>query len=80
MLSGGAIPDIPELKSELCITEYKFSKRGRIILQPKEEIKEMTGKSPDLADALALTFARPVIAKGLKQNYNRQADTDYKFY
>lgn len=58
--SGGAIPDMPELKSELSIVEYKFSKRGKIILQPKEEIKEKIGKSPDLADGLALTFARPV--------------------
>lgn len=81
LLSGGAIPDMPKLKSELCVTEYKFSKRGRIILQPKEEIKEMTGKSPDMADALALTFARPVISKGLtKSNSERMADTDYNFW
>jgi hypothetical protein len=26
-------------------------------LEPKEKIKERCGKSPDLADALALTFA-----------------------
>jgi hypothetical protein len=63
MEQGGAIPDIPELKTELSVTEYKFSKRSKIILQPKEEIKDKTGKSPDLADGLALTFARPVMPK-----------------
>lgn len=63
MLAGGAIPDIPDLKTELSVTEYKFSKRSKIILQPKEEIKDKTGKSPDLADGLALTFARPVAPK-----------------
>lgn len=60
MQQGGAIPDMPDLKTELSVTEYKFSKRSRIILQPKEEIKDKTGKSPDVADALALTFARTV--------------------
>ena len=58
--AGGAIPDIPDLKTELSVTEYKFSKRSRIILEPKEQIKDKMGKSPDLADALALTFAREV--------------------
>lgn len=58
--AGGAIPNLPDLKTELSITEYKFSKRSRIILQPKEEIKDKMGKSPDIADALALTFAREV--------------------
>lgn len=80
---GGAIPDIPELKTELCITEYKYSKKSsRIMLQPKDEIKTKMGKSPDLADALALTFAMPVIAKDYSPigGRNRQADTSYNFF
>ena len=60
LLNGGSIPDIPELKNELSICEYSFDKTGRIKLEPKEQIKEKLGKSPDLADALALTFAYPV--------------------
>lgn len=63
MEQGGAIPDMPALKTELSVTEYKFSKRSRIILQPKEEIKDKTGKSPDIADGLALTFARHVMPR-----------------
>ena len=82
--SGGAIPDMPELKSELSIVEYKFSKHGKIILQPKEEIKEKIGKSPDLADGLALTFARPVYPR-LKPGdpgYGRKmmCNTDYSIF
>lgn len=61
LLSGGAIPDIPEFKSELSAVEYKFSdKTSRIMLKPKKEIKEKLGRSPDLADAFVLTFARPL--------------------
>lgn len=79
---GGAIPNIPELKTELAITEYKFSKRSRIILQPKEEIKSMMGRSPDIADALALTFARPVAPRYIpgRPQYRQAAlmcNTDY---
>ena len=31
-----------------------------MVLESKEKIKERLGRSPDLADALALTFAAPV--------------------
>ena len=30
------------------------------MLKPKKEIKEKLGRSPDLADAFVLTFARPL--------------------
>lgn len=58
--SGGAIPDDRKLKTELSTVEYKFNQAGKIILEPKEKLKERTGWSTDLADSLALTFARPV--------------------
>ena len=32
---------------------------GRFLLEPKDQIKKRLGRSPDLADALALTFAIP---------------------
>ena len=60
--AGGAIPNEPTLKSELSVVEYQFARNGKIILEPKEKIKEKIGKSPDLADSLALTFAMPVFA------------------
>lgn len=58
--SGGAIPDDRKLKTELSTVEYKFNQAGKILLEPKDKLKERTGWSPDLADSLALTFARPV--------------------
>lgn len=58
----GSIPDIPELKAALTATTYTF--RGdKMLLEPKDSIKEKLGYSPDHADALALTFAEPVTAK-----------------
>ena len=39
---------------------YGFSSKGQIKLESKDELKKRTGRSPDLADALALTYSVPV--------------------
>ena len=57
---GGAIPNDPALKGELAAPMYSFDASGRKVLEPKEKLKERGLRSPDLADALALTFAAPV--------------------
>jgi phage terminase large subunit len=56
--AGGALPQIPELVRELTGPTYMFQ-NGRFQLEPKEQIKKRLGWSPDLADALALTFGMP---------------------
>ena len=60
--SGGAIPNILELKQELATPLYWYDAQGKKVLEPKDEIKKRLqgGASPDIADALALTFASPV--------------------
>ncbi|HLA14771.1 MAG TPA: hypothetical protein VJZ25_07085 [Gemmatimonadaceae bacterium] len=55
---GGALPDVPELVAELTTPTYTFA-NGKFILEEKDQIKERLGRSPDLADALALTFMLP---------------------
>lgn len=77
--SGGCIPNDTDLKSELTVTEYKYTQAGKIILQPKEQIKELTGRSPDRADSLALTFAVP-INKPIGRRQVLKANTDYKLF
>ncbi|MBP5404093.1 MAG: terminase family protein [Elusimicrobiaceae bacterium] len=59
----GVLPQSAELKADLCQVRYDYDFLGRLRLESKEKIKERTGKSPDLADALALTFAAAVRAK-----------------
>lgn len=59
--SGGCVPDDPALKVELCSPTYSHDNvRGVMKLESKDDIKARMGKSPDRADALALTFAYPV--------------------
>lgn len=59
---GGLIPDIPELSKALCQTTYTF-KGEQLLLEPKLDVKEKLGFSPDHMDALMLTFAMPVEAE-----------------
>lgn len=58
--TGGAIPPDPVLQSDLSAPTYGFNAAGKRLLESKDKIKERLGRSPDLADALALTFASPV--------------------
>ena len=76
---GGALPQVEGLREELHKVQYKFSKHGRLMLTPKEEIKDKLGRSPDMADALALTFARPVALKGRGRRglRNLMCNTEY---
>lgn len=55
---GGSIPNIPELITELTAPTYTLNK-GKFFLEPKDQIKDRIGVSPDYADALAITFALP---------------------
>lgn len=58
--AGGAIPNLVDLKQDLAAPTYKFTPANKIQLEAKEEIKKRGLPSPDLGDALALTFAYPV--------------------
>lgn len=55
---GGCIPNIPEMVAELTTPTYTFQ-NGVFVLEPKDLVKKRLGRSPDLADGLALTFAIP---------------------
>lgn len=57
--AGGAIPDLVELKQDLAAPTYKFTANDKIQLESKDDIKARIKASPDLGDALALTFAYP---------------------
>ena len=70
---GGAIPNDNALKQELATPIYWFDSAGRKVLEPKDEIKKRLqgGGSPDMADALALTFAYPVKKRPVIDIYDR---------
>lgn len=59
-LKTASIPNDVDLKQDLIGVEYGFNNRNEIQLEAKEDMKKRGLASPDLGDALALTFAYPV--------------------
>ena len=59
-LKGGSIPNDQDLKAQLVGPTYTFNLRNEILLEKKEDMRRRGLDSPDLADALALTFSLPV--------------------
>jgi hypothetical protein len=79
--NGGSIPNDTALKAELSTPTYWFDAVGKRCLESKDEIKKRLqgGGSPDIADALALTFAYPV-SKQLPREVRERIDTKPKDY
>jgi phage terminase large subunit len=75
---GMALPNIPELVAELTTPTYTFV-NGMFQLEEKDQIKQRLGRSPDLADALALTYAIPDMPNEVMARLNRThtVATDY---
>jgi hypothetical protein len=63
------LPDVPGLMAELVAPTYTFQ-NGQFLLEDKDQIKKRIGRSPDLADALALTFTEMDMPMGLR-NYGQ---------
>jgi hypothetical protein len=61
--AGGCLPNNRHLKQDLNTPTYSFDQSNRMVLEKKESIKKRGLPSPDLGDALALTFAFPVRVK-----------------
>lgn len=63
------LPEDEELFDELCGIERVKVAQDQLQLEDKEEFKKRVGRSPDKADALALTFAEPVYDTGKPKLY-----------
>ena len=60
------IPDQDELIAELAMPRYNYTSAGKLKVESKAEMRKAGMQSPDLADALCLTFAFQSV-----KNYNR---------
>jgi hypothetical protein len=66
------VPDDLSLKQEIATPVYEFDARGRYKLESKDDIRARLPEagSPDIADALALTFASPVAVPNAFSDYD----------
>lgn len=62
VLGGGSLPEDEKLRMELATPTYSYDRRERRVLEGKDDIKARLPKrgSPDIADAVALTFSSTV--------------------
>ena len=65
LYDGGAIWDDPKIQDDMCQREYGQTLKGQLKLETKEDMKKRGLESPDVDDALNLTFAHPVAPKGI---------------
>jgi phage terminase large subunit len=76
--SGCLDPQDSELAAQLMSLEYGYDVSERLQLERKEDMKARGLASPDIGDALALTFARPVTMQARSHPRMPQlADTDW---
>ena len=70
-----AIAPDEELKRQLQTVSFFFDKKERYLLMPKESIKKEYGRSPDRADALAMSFFDlcPILPQRKEQRYDDYA-------
>lgn len=57
LIAGAEIPDDPEIETDLTGPLYGFSAQQQLQLEKKEDMKKRGLSSPDVGDALAMTFA-----------------------
>lgn len=75
---GASLADMGDILEDLIAPEKKYDNRSRLFLEKKEEIKKRLGFSPDLGDALALTFAEIEYPQTIVTN--QQAFVDSNVY
>lgn len=56
-----SIPDSDELMADLTQIRYSYDSNNALKMERKEDMKKRGFRSPDMADSLGLTFAKPII-------------------
>jgi len=75
IVDGGSLPDDEDIEQELSVLSAPEGVNGKAMLIKKDDIRELIGRSPDKADALALTFAETVIKTSNNLNNNNRIQT-----
>jgi hypothetical protein len=75
IIDGIRLPDNPDLMTDLTGLEYGYTLKNEIKLESKEAAKSRGVASPDMADALALTYVLPVYPSRLGFSGTQQETT-----
>lgn len=78
--SGAEIPNDDDLFQNLVSTEYSFTSKGQLLIESKMDLKSRGLASPDVADALCLTFYENVNPINMRAQGAIRTNTDWKPY
>jgi hypothetical protein len=62
--AGVSIPDQDDIQADMTVAGYSYDSQSRLLIESKDKIRSRNMPSPDTADAIALTFAEPVVEQG----------------
>lgn len=70
---------VSELKREVCNTHFLLDRMGRILIEPKEDIKIRLGRSPDVGDAAMLAcLSRPGLMSPTLKAHQEVEESKYR--
>lgn len=72
------LPNDQELISDLSAPSYRFNSSGKRLLESKDSMRARGVRSPDGADALALTFAEPIVAASNRNNFGGSGSRQHR--
>jgi hypothetical protein len=73
-----SLPESDEWLADLTAPGYTYDSAGRLKIESKEAMRKRGEKSPDLGDALALTFAEPVRIRKAQSDYPLEPSALYE--
>lgn len=59
--AGVSLPDSDDIQADACAPSYSYNSASRLLIEPKDHIRKRGLPSPDTWDAIALTFAEPIV-------------------
>lgn len=62
------LPNDAALVADLSAPSYKYSSNGARLIESKDDMRKRKVRSPDGADAIAMTFAEPVVPRALRDD------------
>jgi len=72
---GGSLPYDEKLREELLAIDYIYTTSGKMQLIAKKLIKELIGRSPDRADAVAFNFYEEIRSNNKFAQFARECET-----
>jgi hypothetical protein len=77
---GASLEANAELRDDLTSPEYHYTASGKVQLEPKDCMRRRGLASPDIGDALALTFAMPVYPRSPEPAAEDKGNVQYGMY